>query len=68
MPEKMIVYYDLTVWEQIEIGNIDELKDRCMKIAKMLEGLGMFRFNIRTESMEQPPKQLEDQIAQQPRN
>lgn len=48
MEEKIRVYYDMTLWEEITIDKFDELKDKCGKFATMLKGLGIQSFNIRT--------------------
>jgi len=52
MDKKMLVYYDMTAWEEMSIGDFESLKEKCPKICKMLDGLGIMNFKIRTESLE----------------
>jgi len=54
MGNKMMIYYDMTVWEEIDEADFEVLKTRCAKIINMLEGLGVMSIKIRTEPEEQP--------------
>jgi len=54
MGNKMMIYYDMTVWEELDVENFEELKTRCAKIIKMLDGLGVMSIKLRTEPEEQP--------------
>ena len=36
----------------MSIGDFESLKEKCPKICKMLDGLGIMNFKIRTESLE----------------
>ena len=69
MDKKIIVYYDITAWEQIGLEQFDELKEKCPKICKMLGGLGIMNFKIRTESLEPHINLPEGELdEQQPAN
>ena len=70
MDTKIIVYYDLTAWEEIGLQEFDSLKEKCPKICKMLSGLGIMNFKIRTESLNAnvPIQQGELDEQQQPAN
>jgi len=54
MDKKLMVYYDITAWERIEVEDFDDLKDRCAKICKKLgDELGIMSFTIRTGEPEE---------------
>lgn len=57
MGDKIMVYYDVTAWETVDIDNFDELKDRCASICSMLKELGIMSFKIRTGTEEEPIKE-----------
>ena len=64
MNEKIMVYYDLTVWETINVNDFDELKDRNAKFVKMLDGLGILSFKIRTGPEDIPEQETGVQSEQ----
>lgn len=66
MADKIMVYYDITAWETIEIEDFNELKDRCAKICSMLKELGIMSFKIRTGAEEEPIQ--EGDPVEQPAN
>lgn len=57
MANKMMIYYDITAWEELPVEDFDQLKTRCAKIIQLLEGLGVMSIKLRTEPEEQPPQQ-----------
>ena len=66
MEGKMIVYYDITAYEEIKTAEFEILKSRCIEICNKLEGLGIMSFKIRTEPEEQ--QQPVGETIEQPAN
>lgn len=60
----MIVYYDITVWENVEIGDTDTLKTRYEQFGKALKDFGILSYKIRTEADESP--QGDEQSTNEP--
>lgn len=61
------VYYDLVLWEEVELSELnEELKDKASEMVKRFQGYGLVSYNMRTEIPQAQSQQVYQQTQQQP--
>ena len=55
----MRVYYDLTIWEDMEEGDVEGLKTKWVELGNRFKGFGLIKFNMRAEQPQQQYTQEE---------
>ena len=65
----MRVFYDLTVWEELDENNVEQMKSKFGEFGKRLNGFGIISFAMRSgnQQAQYTPEQLQQiqQIQQQ---
>lgn len=65
----MRVFYDFTVWEEVDENNVEQMKSKFMEFGKRLQGFGIISFAMRSgnQQTQYTPEQLQQiqQIQQQ---